>query len=229
MLSNKEILDIQSKIGYSFKDVNLLKVAFMHSSVANQIGSESNERLEFLGDSILNFVTTEFLYNNFNQSEGFLSKAKAYLVSAKYLSKFIKSINVINYLHCKTFNPSYSQNVMGDLFEAILGAIYMDCLDINVCKKYVIEKLNFNEQTLQHIYDEMEDFKSKLQELIQKNPKSKLEYKLLSKTGLAHCPNFEVGLFINDELFYKSIASNKKIAENECAKYAYLKLSNAKQ
>lgn len=226
MLTNKEVEIIESKIGYNFSNKQLLKTSFMHSSRANMLAVESNERLEFLGDSILNFITTEFLYNHFNQAEGYLSKAKAYLVSAKYLSKYIKSIEVINFLHCKTFNPATSENVMGDLFEAILGAIYLDCKDMNICRSFVIERLNFTTQTLQQINDDMQDYKTRLQELVQQNPKDTLEYRVLGKTGPAHMPVFEIGCFINNEQVSYASSSNKKDAENLCAKIAYDKISS---
>lgn len=226
MLSQKEILDIENKIGYEFKNKLLLEIAFTHSSVANLINKESNERLEFLGDSILNFLTTEYLYNRFHKQEGFLSKAKAYLVSSKYLSKYIKSLNVINYLHCKTFNPAVSENVMCDLFEAILGAIYLDCNNIDLIRDFIITKLNFDKQDLEHIFDEMQDYKTKLQELIQQNPKDKLEYRVLGKSGPAHQPEFVVGVFVNDQEISVAKANGKKEAENLSAKLAYEILKN---
>ena len=226
MLTNNEINDIQNKIGYKFNNLDLLNTAFTHSSVANSTGNVSNERLEFLGDSILNFVTTEFLYNNYGENEGLLSKAKAYLVSAKYLSLYIKKINVINYLHCKTFNPSSSENVMGDLFEAILGAIYEDCLDVNVCKQFVFSSLNCTKETLERINEDMFDYKTKLQELVQENPKNTLKYVVLGKTGLAHKPEYEVAIFVNNEEIARAKSVGKKEAEVKCAKLAFNVLSN---
>ncbi len=226
MLNEKEILVIQEKIGYTFKDKELLNTAFVHSSMASFINHESNERLEFLGDSILNFITTEYLYQNFLQDEGHLSKAKAYLVSAKNLSKFIKNTGVIKFLHSKTFNPSTSENVMCDLFESILGAIYLDSKSIDTCKTYVIENLKYKDEDLNKIYEEMQDFKTKLQEMVQKNPKDKLEYVVAMKNGPAHDPQFTMVCMINGEEISKATSHSKKDAENKCAKLALEVLSN---
>lgn len=224
MLTEKEINLIEEKLGYKFNNKELLKIAFTHSSVANLLNQKSNERLEFLGDSILNFTTTEFLFNNFQQNEGYLSKAKSYLVSAKYLSIYIKSIGVINYLHCKTFNPTNNENVMGDLFEAILGAIYLDCKDIDYCKKFIIDRLQFNNQTLDTIYDEMQDYKTLLQEYVQGKHFKQLEYKVLEKSGPAHNPEFTIACLIDGEIMGKAKSNNKKTAENLSAKMAYQKM-----
>ena len=226
MLLEKEISIIENKLGYEFKDKELVKTAFVHSSMANILNIKSNERLEFLGDSILNFITTEYLYKTFLQDEGHLSKAKAYLVSAKNLSAYIKEVDIINFLHCKTFNPANSENVMCDLFEAILGAIYLDCTDIDVCREFVISRLKYKEQDLTTIYEEMQDFKTALQELVQKNPKDKLEYVVLEKVGPAHDPQFTIKCTINGVELSKAVSHSKKDAENKCAKLAYEQLTS---
>ena len=220
MLNEKEISIIEQKIGYEFQNKELLRTAFVHSSMALIENHESNERLEFLGDSILNFITTEYLYQKFLQDEGHLSKAKAYLVSAKNLSRYIKRVGVINFLHCKTFNPSNSENVMCDLFESILGAIYLDSKNIDICKNYVINKLNYDDEDLTSIYEEMQDYKTRLQEFVQKNPKDKLEYAVVEKNGPAHNPQFTIACLINEQEISRATSHNKKDAENKCAKLA---------
>lgn len=87
----KKIID---SLGYNFNNIELIELAFTHSSYAYTHHEKSNERLEFLGDSILNFVTTDFLYNNFDKEEGYLSKLKAYLVSAENLSKVVDELEI---------------------------------------------------------------------------------------------------------------------------------------
>lgn len=226
MLTEKEISIVENKINYVFKEKKLIQTAFVHSSMINVNNNESNERLEFLGDSILNFITTEYLYKNFMQDEGHLSKAKAYLVSSKNLSRFIKDSGLIKFLHSKTFNPANSENVMCDLFESILGAIYLDSDDIAVCKNFVISKLNYNQENLTKINEEMQDYKTKLQELVQKNPKDKLEYVVVEKTGPAHDPKFTIVCTINGEKISKATSHSKKDAENKCARLALEVLNN---
>lgn len=226
MITQTEINAIEEKIGYKFKNKELIKTAFVHSSMVSSFNHISNERLEFLGDSVLNFITTEYLYQTFASDEGHLSKAKAYLVSAKNLSHYIKNVGIIKYLHCKTFNPSNSENVMCDLFESILGAIYLDSNDIGICRNFVIDRLSYKQQNLSTIYEEMQDYKTMLQELVQQNIKNKLDYEVVNKNGPAHDPEFTMVCKINDEVVSTATSHSKKDAENKCAKIAYEKLTN---
>ena len=121
MLNEKQIVQIQQIINYEFKNKELLKTAFTHSSFAYTHNLKSNERLEFLGDSVLNICTTKFLFDNFDFDEGVSSKIRAYLVSSEYVCEYIKSKDLEKFLLCDNFNPANSTNVMGDLFEAIVG------------------------------------------------------------------------------------------------------------
>lgn len=222
MLSKEQIQIIQQKIGYKFKDITLLQTAFTHSSYAYSRKLESNERLEFLGDSVLNFCTTMFLYDNFSLSEGDSSKIRAYLVSSDNVSKFIFNNKLQDYLLCDHFNPKNSVNVMGDLFEAIIGAIFKDS-NLDECKKFIYSSLNYTTDLIKQIQQNKKDYKTELQEFVQAQG-GKLEYKLLSKTGPAHNPEFLVEVLINSTSYAKSLAHSKKEAENMCAKVALEKL-----
>ncbi|MBQ0017416.1 MAG: ribonuclease III [Clostridiales bacterium] len=218
-----ELNEIENKLEYVFKNKTFLETAFSHSSYANTHHIASNERLEFLGDSLLNFITTDFLYSNFSESEGELSKIKAYLVSAENLSAIIEQMDILKFLHCGNFNPNSSKNVKCDLFEAILGAIYKDS-DFNTAKKFVIKKLQL---TKQHVLTQMQnivDYKSKLQEFVQISGKNDIEYRMIGKQGKANCPEFEIELLIGRQVISSSKASSKKQAENLCAKLALEKL-----
>lgn len=222
-----ESKEIEKRIGYRFRDKQLLITAFTHSSFANRHGTVSNERLEFLGDSILNFITTEFLYNNFNLNEGELSKIKAYLVSAENLHKAMKTFNVIDALQCTTFHPNVSVNVMSDLYEAILGAVYLDS-DLKTCKNFVINSLKFSIQDIEETMLKRVDYKTKLQEFIQQSGKNKLQYQVVEKTGKPHKPTFKIAVKLNGQVLAVSSANSKKIAENTVAKAAYLQLTEKK-
>jgi len=217
MLSEQELKEIQAILGYEYRNINLLKTAFTHSSLANQTKIDSNERLEFLGDSLLNLVTTRFLFNNSSYNEGDMSKIRAYLVSSENLSKYIKQTNLISFLKTETFNPMENKNVMGDLFEAIVASMFMDS-NYEVVNKFITTALNYSKKLIDETYYHTQDFKTKLQEIVQTNPNNKLEYVVLNKTGPAHRPLFEVGVVLNGQLIEKSSAYNKKEAENICAK-----------
>ena len=218
-MENLEILSLESKLKYTFKDKQLLLLAFLHSSYANYHNKISNEKLEFLGDSLLNFIVTDFLYRNSSLNEGELSKIKAYLVSSENLSIIIDDLQVLNYLKCSNFNPTKSQNVKCDLFEAIVGAIYLDS-DFENVKTFVYHKLNLTEKLILETLNLSIDYKTKLQELVQKSGKNEIVYRLIKKEGLSHQPLFTVELLIKNQSICTATGNSKKQAENECARKA---------
>ena len=220
-----DIEKISSILGYTFKNENVLQTAFTHSSFANTHNLQSNERLEFLGDSVLNFCTTQFLFDNFSFNEGDLSKIRAYLVSSEYVSQYIFNKGLINFLKCHNFNPKNSTNVMGDLFEAIVGAMLIDS-DLNQCKKFIYKSLAYSKELIEEVQSKTKDYKTELQELLQKNGSLKLEYKLINKTGPAHLPQFTIAVFIDEKKFATATAKSKKEAENLAAKIALTILKN---
>ena len=224
MLNAQQIQIIQQKIGYNFKDTNLLQTAFTHSSYAFSHKVQNNELLEFLGDSGLNFCTTMFLYDNFCLSEGDSSKIRAYLVSSDNVSKFIFNNKLEDFLFCDHFNPKNSTNVMGDLFEAIVGAIFKDS-GLEDCKNFIYKSLNYSKELIEQIVKNKKDYKTELQEFVQAQG-GKLEYKLLSKTGPAHNPEFLVQVYVNDVAYAKAMAHSKKEAENTCAMLTLHELKN---
>jgi len=220
-----DIEKISSILGYTFKNENVLQTAFTHSSFANTHNLQSNERLEFLGDSVLNFCTTQFLFDNFSFNEGDLSKIRAYLVSSEYVSQYIFNNGLIDFLQCHNFNPKNSTNVMGDLFEAIVGAILIDS-DLNQCKKFIYKSLAYSKELIEEVQSKTKDYKTELQELLQKNGSLNLEYKLINKTGPAHLPQFTIAVFIDEKKFATATAKSKKEAENLAAKIALTILKN---
>lgn len=219
--------DLEHKIGYKFKHKSLLVTAFTHSSFAYSHHIESNERLEFLGDSLLNFVTTDFLYNNYDYDEGYLSKIKAYLVSSDSLSAVIDKMDVISSLKSENFNPHNSKNVMCDLFESIVGAIYLDS-NFENAKKFILDKLNLTKERVNSLLHEIVDYKTKLQELVQQSGTNTIEYLLIKKSGLAHEPKFTIELKIQGKSIVTKSAKSKKLAESLCAKFACEMLTKQK-
>ena len=210
-----KIDEIEQKIGYIFKNKELLLTAFTHSSFAYSHEKCSNERLEFLGDSVLNFCTTQYLYKNFDFDEGTSSKIRAYLVSSDYISQYIFNNNLEKYLLCDSFNPATSKNVMCDLFESIVGAMMIDS-NLETCKNFIYKSLNYSKDLIESALTKTKDYKSELQEYCQARGWS-LEYVLTDKTGPAHLPNFAVQVKVNDTPLAVAKGKSKKEAENLCA------------
>ena len=176
MLNKKQILKIESSLGYSFKNKDLLLQAFTHSSYGKLMNIPYNERLEFLGDSVLQLVTTKYLFNNFDLQEGSLSKIRSFVVSTKNLSKAINDLKLIDYLqYAKSNIKNLSASIKANLFEAILGAIYLES-DFEVCYDFVLEKLHYSKKLFEALTIDTKDYKTTLQELIQVDKDNKLEY-----------------------------------------------------
>ncbi len=136
---------IQSKIDYVFENQSLLKLAFTHSSYANENKVASNEKLEFLGDSILNFCIAEYLFRKGGGDEGILSVMRSKIVSEPPLARCVETLGITQFLICgvgeQRNNPHKSDAVMADLFEAVVGAIYLDSGDIRACEAFILRHL----------------------------------------------------------------------------------------
>lgn len=216
--------DIEKIINYSFKDKELLSMALTHSSFAHKYNLKNNERLEFLGDSILGFVVAEFLLKNFGEDEGKLTKYRACIVSCEYLSKVITKIGLDKFIKTSPENLKEKETVKGDFFEALLGAIYFDS-DLETCKQFIYKILNLTKETIISVYNNNRDFKTELQEKVQAK-KGKIEYKLVQILGEENAKIFEMELLINDKLICKAKASSKQKAENKCAELALKNIKN---
>ena len=144
-MSNFNANIIQSKIGYVFENQSLLKLAFTHSSYANENRVQSNEKLEFLGDSILNFCIAEYLFRKGGGDEGTLSVMRSKIVSEPPLARAVEGLDITQYLICgigeERNNPHKSDAVMADLFEAVIGAVYLDSGDIRTCETIIMSLL----------------------------------------------------------------------------------------
>ena len=217
MLDN-EIKKIEEIIGYTFKNKQFLITAFTHSSYGHLKNKEYNERQEFLGDSLLNLITTTYLYNNCDFSEGEMSKIRAHLVSCDNLSEVVSSLNLVGFLKVSSFNPHQSKNAMGDLFEALIAGIYLDS-NYKTAESFVVKKLNFSKKLIEEVYNHLTDYKTKLQEIVQQNSNNKFEYVEVEKKGPAHMPTFTIAAVLNGEVVITKTGKNKKETENECAKF----------
>lgn len=216
--------DFEEILGYKFKKPELLKNALTHSSYANEVHSTygSNERLEFLGDSVLSIIVSEYLYNNYkNLPEGELTKLRASLVCEKTLCSFSKQIKMGEYLFLgkgESHNHGNERaSILADAFEAVLAAIYIDG-GMEAAKKHVYRFI-LPELTNREV-DHFKDYKTLLQEVIQRNPEEKLSYVLTDESGPDHDKRFTVEVHLNSNIIGEGTGKSKKQAEQEAAMHA---------
>ena len=215
---------LEENLRYEFKNKKLLINALTHSSYANEArdGVSSNERLEFLGDSVLSIVVSEYIYKEFNNlPEGELTKLRASLVCEKSLCQFSRELDLGKYLRLGKGEDKGGgrerDSILADAFEAVLAAMYLDG-GFNVAKNHV---MRFIKDELKHTDDEVfKDYKTALQEIKQKNPEESVTYILTKETGPDHDKVFEVEVRLNSNTIGKGIGKNKKQAEQSAAKEA---------
>lgn len=214
------ILLAEEKIGYVFKDKNLLIQCFTHSSYSNEHKNyKNNERLEFFGDSILGFIVTEYLYNEKTQvDEGKLTELKQKIVSKKPLSKATVDNEFDKLLLLGQGQQNYlqkSQNLAENLFEALVGGIYIDG-GLQQAKKFVYDKLlsdvDFDLKSI--------DYKSEFQEYVQKYHLGDISYETIETVGPSHNPTFTVQLSLSGKVLTKAQGQSKQKAQQKCAENA---------
>lgn len=216
------------KLGYDFKDEKLLEKALTHISLANEKGIESNQRLEFFGDSILSFIVAEYIYNKFsNLDEGKLTEMRAATVCEKSLAEAARRMEIgdsIMFGKSETVcNGKDKDSILADTFEAILGAIYLDS-GIEEAKKWVLQNL---QQTIENSTTvDFTNYKSELQNYFQKRDKGTevVTYKTVDRKGPDHEPVFTVEAVYRGQVIGKGKGRSRKTAEQEAAKLAYSKL-----
>lgn len=224
--------DLENSLGYEFKKPELLAHALVHRSWLSGKDLpywENNERLEFLGDSILNMLVTEYLYKTYpHLSEGELSKMKSVVVSGQALTKIARGWNLGAYLRVgkgEARNGGRNRDsLLEDAFEAILGAIYLDS-DIRQCRKFLERHIFPN---IQEVVSE-EDFinyKSALLEYMQARSLAPPDYELVSESGPEHCKEFEMTVVFEGVEYGRGKGASKKKAEQEAARKALEKLKS---
>lgn len=222
---------LQQKLNYKFNNIKLLENALTHSSYANEVrnGITSNERLEFLGDSVLSIIVAEYLFSNFKTTpEGELTKLRASLVCEKSLCAFSRQLGLGKFLRLGKGEDRGGgrerDSILADAFEAVLAAIYLDG-GMEFARKHV---LRFVEAELNNKDDEVfKDYKTALQEIIQRNPEESVTYILKNESGPDHNKIFEVEVHLNSNVIGVGKGKNKKQAEQMAAKQA-LELMGAK-
>ena len=216
------LTEFEGVIGYEFKNKNLLKTALTHSSYANekQLASDCNERLEFLGDSVLGVITAEYFYHHLNHlPEGEMTKKRAACACEKSLHGFAKEINLGKYIYLgrgeERTGGRGRASILADAFEAVIAAIYLDG-GLENARKFV---LDFVKKAAQEQLSFV-DYKTVLQEIIQKNPDEHLSYAVVAESGPDHDKRFEVEVYLNSNAIGYGKGKSKKIAEQQAAKQA---------
>lgn len=214
---------LQEKINYQFKDISLLEHALTHSSYANEHSNEflSNERLEFLGDAVLGITAAEYLFTNFPKvPEGELSKLRASLVCEQSLYSFAEEIELGEFLILgkgeANSGGKQRPSILADAFEAVIAAIYLDG-GMESARKHI---LRFLSNALVQHKETFHDYKTELQEIVQKNKEEQVSYVLVGETGPDHDKRFEVEVHLNSNVIGKGIGRSKKLAEQEAAREA---------
>ena len=196
-------MKLEEALGYTYQDKTLLQMALSHSSYANEMFKDnlhSYERLEFLGDSILGFVTADYLYRTFpTKHEGELTRIRAELVCEKNLAAIAERLNLGDYLllgHGEEMSGGRTRTTnLEDTFEAVLGAVYLD-QGWDVARDYAMRELAPEFDGVQR-GELIKDYKTTLQELIQKDPTAVIEYVELEATGPDHCKHYVFAVTVN--------------------------------
>lgn len=215
---------LEEKLNYKFNNIKLLENALTHSSYANETHPlfGSNERLEFLGDAVLSVIVADYIYKNFpKQPEGELTKLRAALVCEKSLCQFSKELGVGEYLKLgkgeAANGGAQRPSLLADAFEAILAAIYLDG-GMQAAQTHV---MRFISKELEKTDDEsFKDYKTQLQEVIQRNPEERLSYVLIGESGPDHDKLFTVEVHLNSNVLGTGTGKSKKLAEQSAARQA---------
>ena len=212
----------ESNIGYTFNNKNLLEEALTHTSYAYENKTKSNERLEYWGDSILEFIMSEHLFLNYNNlSEGEMTEVRANVVCEDSLYEVAKKHNFSDFLFLgkSEINSQNSKKaIMADSVEAIIAAIFLDS-NLENAKKFIIENLK-DAAKIASEHVGMKDYKTVLQEKLQVNGEVKIQYEVIAEDGPDHDKTFVVEVTCDGKALAIGRGKNKKAAEMEAAKSA---------
>ena len=220
-------MEIEKLINYEFNNKELLEEALRHTSYANETNTKSYEKLEFFGDAILEFVVSEYLYEKYtNLSEGELTKLRAMVVCEDSLHEVAKRLELSDFIKVGSGEfekgEHHRASIMADVVEAIIAAIYLDnkanC-GLASAKKFILSNLKDYIDVASHHVGE-KDFKTVLQEKLQRNGNVHIEYRTIKETGPEHDKTFEVEVLLNGKVLASGIGKNKKSAEMDAARKA---------
>jgi len=233
MAIGKEFFDLQSVIEYEFSDLSKLEIALTHSSFSYEMRSrgmsvQSNERLEFLGDAVLEIVISEYLFETFaSLDEGVLTKMRQYLVCEKTLAEIAEKIELGAYLNIGRGEEGAGlrtrPKVLADALEALIAAVYLDSCekgDADAAKRLILRLFDGEIKKSRNMQNG--DFKTMLQQLVEKDGSATLEYRLTKEEGPEHKKYFEIEAYVNNNLVGRGTGVTKKDAEKAAAREALL-------
>lgn len=224
-----DIDGVEESIGYKFKDKMLLRQCFTHASYANEHGESDNELLEFFGDSIIEFVVTEYLFKNSYGNEGDLTKKRAELVSKDPLLKAVKKMGLHEFVllgRGQGKAKNLDEKLFSSIYEAVVAGIYVDG-GITAAKKFITQTIiaDYLAESKKKVKKTVEkDKKSEFQEYVQKNKLGSITYETLWKKGPDHLPEFRVAAMLNGSRVAEAVGPSKKQAETKAAGIALEKI-----
>ncbi len=229
MALGKDVLELQEKLSYYFSDVSLLDSAMTHSSYTNEMRTrgmkaQSNERLEFLGDAVLQLVISEYLYQSFsNHREGALTKMRQQLVCEKTLARIAKTIELGSYINLGNGEEATDcrkrPKILADALEALIAAVYLDAVSRG-SEEYKKVILTLFSGEIENSATQKTDAKTRLQQLAEQDGSAILEYRILREEGPEHNKRFTVAAYINNNEVGRGDGGTKKHAEMRAAKMA---------
>ncbi|KYG61286.1 ribonuclease III [Bdellovibrio bacteriovorus] len=218
--------NLETRLGYTFKNQALLQRALTHKSYANELknATEHNEKLEFLGDAVLDLVVGEFLFEKFPEdTEGGLSKKRASIVNEEVLSELALDMELNKLMHLgkgeTMTGGAQKPRLIASSFEAIVGAMYLDG-GFEAAKKFIRSEFTKLTEKVCGTEDFERDYKTRLQELVQKSLKETPRYEVLAEEGPPHDRQFLVCVKIKDDVWAQGRGRSKKNAEQSAAKQA---------
>lgn len=220
MTERKSLSVLEESIGYKFKDINLLKKALTHTSYAYEHKIESNEKLEFLGDSILEFLSSKFIYQNYpNLKEGEMTKVRATVVCEESLYKIADKHNFSDFLYVGKSEMMHQGNrkvaIMADSVEAVIAAMYFDS-GLEISEKFIIDNLK-EEIRIASQNVGIKDHKTILQEKLQVNGNVDIKYEIIKESGPDHDKTFTAEVKLNGKVLAQGEGKTKKQAEMDAA------------
>lgn len=222
MKEGEKMEELEKRIGYCFQNKELLKNALTHTSYAYENKVKSNERLEYLGDSILEFVSSKYLFENFDYlSEGEMTKVRAYSVCEDSLFKIAEKHNFSDFLYLgrsEKMSHSIKKAIIADSVEAVIAAIYLDG-GLEPAEKFILENIKEQVEFASKNVG-MKDYKTVLQEKLQKNGEVLIKYHLLKEEGPDHAKIFTVNVECDGKELAEGTGKSKKKAEMEAARKA---------
>lgn len=216
-------MSLEEKIRYSFKNKKLLQLALSHTSYANEIkDAQSNERIEYLGDAVLELISSEYIYSSYPEMpEGEMTKTRAYAVCENSLAKIANKYKFSEYLlvgRCENkIDGNYRNSILADAVEAVIGAIFLDS-GIDEARRFILP--NIIPQIEEYVKNGNKDYKTQLQEKLQVHGEVKIEYKLVDEKGPDHDKTFIVEVYCDGKLLGKGEGRSKKEAEMRAAQQA---------